>query len=196
MTVGTKRQVWNGTATKTKGGLTKSDLMRNPSGRIVSKRASAAAKQSKNLGGFQKVGSGGRHQIMNMTQFGPANDPETKRRWKEYNRTQGAGGGVGVMSGPRYRAEVARRDAKRAEAAAQDQAAKSVKFQPGVMSMRGWEKARKDVPVATPAQIKQMLGRGRRGGFRMPNIQKMISNPKKFFTPSGMSVAKGILTFL
>ena len=100
------------------------------------------------------------------------------------------------MSGPRYRAEVARRDGKRAEAAAQDQAAKSVKFQPGVMSMRGWEKARKDVPVATPAQIKQMLGRGRRGGFRMPNIQKMISNPKKFFTPSGMSVAKGILTFL
>lgn len=35
-TVGSKRQVWSGTAKHTPGGLTKSDLMKNKRGRIVS----------------------------------------------------------------------------------------------------------------------------------------------------------------
>ena len=33
---GSRRQVWNGTAEKTPGGLTKSDLLKNKNGRIVS----------------------------------------------------------------------------------------------------------------------------------------------------------------
>ena len=40
MKIGSKRQVWNGTAEKTSGGLRKSDLIKNTRGRIVSKRKS------------------------------------------------------------------------------------------------------------------------------------------------------------
>ena len=48
MTVGTRAQVWHGTADRTSGGLTKNDLfMKN--GRIRSKRASRSAKKNKNL---------------------------------------------------------------------------------------------------------------------------------------------------
>ena len=48
MTVGTRAQVWHGTADRTSGGLTKKDLfMKN--GRIRSKRASRSAKKNKNL---------------------------------------------------------------------------------------------------------------------------------------------------
>lgn len=48
MVVGTRAQVWHGTADKTPGGLTKSDLfMKN--GRIRSKRASRSAKKNQNL---------------------------------------------------------------------------------------------------------------------------------------------------
>jgi len=41
MPIGSKAQVWNGTAHKTAGGLTKSDLMKNKRGKIVSKKMHA-----------------------------------------------------------------------------------------------------------------------------------------------------------
>ena len=41
-------RVWNRTLKKTSGGLTKNDLMKNKRGKIVSKKKSAAAKQSAN----------------------------------------------------------------------------------------------------------------------------------------------------
>ncbi len=48
--VGTKAQVWHGTAKHTSGGLTKKDLMRTKRGRIVSRRKHAAgARALKNL---------------------------------------------------------------------------------------------------------------------------------------------------
>lgn len=49
-TVGTRAQVWHGTAKKTSGGLTKTNLMKNKHGRIVSKRKHASGKKTiKNL---------------------------------------------------------------------------------------------------------------------------------------------------
>ena len=48
VTVGSRRQVWSGTAKKTSGGLTKKDLFKKK-GRIRSKKASRKAKQNKNL---------------------------------------------------------------------------------------------------------------------------------------------------
>lgn len=49
-TVGSKAQVWHGTAKHTSGGLTKSNLMKNKHGRIVSKRKHDLGKKSiKNL---------------------------------------------------------------------------------------------------------------------------------------------------
>lgn len=59
--VGSRRQVFNGTAEKTnygKNGLKKSDLKMNKNGLIVSKKRSKTAKKSKHLGKFlQKKGS-------------------------------------------------------------------------------------------------------------------------------------------
>jgi hypothetical protein len=45
-TFGSKAQVWHGTAKKTSGGLTKSDLMKNKHGRIVSRRKHNMGKKS------------------------------------------------------------------------------------------------------------------------------------------------------
>ena len=49
MLVGTRAQVWHGTAYKTSGGLTKGDLLQNKNGRIVSKAKHASAKREKRL---------------------------------------------------------------------------------------------------------------------------------------------------
>ena len=49
MTVGSRAQVWHGTADKTSGGLTKKDLFQGKDGRIKSRRASALAKKNKTL---------------------------------------------------------------------------------------------------------------------------------------------------
>jgi hypothetical protein len=46
-TIGSRRKVWNGTAQKTPGGLTKSDLKMNKYGRIVSRKRSAHATRRK-----------------------------------------------------------------------------------------------------------------------------------------------------
>lgn len=49
-TTGTRAQVWHGNAKKTSGGLTKSHLMKNKHGRIVSRRKHASGKKTiKNL---------------------------------------------------------------------------------------------------------------------------------------------------
>jgi len=48
-TTGTRAQVWHGTAKKTSGGLTKSALMMNKHGRIVSKKKHTSAKKEKRL---------------------------------------------------------------------------------------------------------------------------------------------------
>ena len=55
---GSRAQVFHGHAEKTTGGLKKSDLKQNDNGKIVSKKASVAAKKTKNLGEFQASGKG------------------------------------------------------------------------------------------------------------------------------------------
>lgn len=47
--VGSRAQVWHGTAKKTSGGLTRKDLLKNKAGRIVSKRKHFTAKKDKRL---------------------------------------------------------------------------------------------------------------------------------------------------
>lgn len=66
--IGSRAEVWHGTAKKTSGGLTKTHLMKNKSGRIVSKKKHFSAKKDNRLVkagfktkkghfGFVKVGS-------------------------------------------------------------------------------------------------------------------------------------------
>lgn len=47
--IGSRAQVWHGTAYKTTGGLTKNDLHHNKHGRIVSKKKHATAKKERRL---------------------------------------------------------------------------------------------------------------------------------------------------
>jgi hypothetical protein len=49
MLIGTRAQVWHGTAYKTSGGLTKNDIMKNKNGRIVSRSKHASAKRENRL---------------------------------------------------------------------------------------------------------------------------------------------------
>jgi len=49
MLMGSRAQVWHGTAFKTSGGLTKHNLMQNKAGRIVSKDKHNTAKKEKRL---------------------------------------------------------------------------------------------------------------------------------------------------
>jgi hypothetical protein len=59
---GSRAQVWHGTAHQTPGGLSKSDLLMNKHGRIVSKKKHATAKKEKRLvkaGFLTKKGSFG-----------------------------------------------------------------------------------------------------------------------------------------
>lgn len=49
MKVGSKRQVWNGTAEKTSGGVKRSGLLQNDRGEIKYKAMSKSAKKNKNL---------------------------------------------------------------------------------------------------------------------------------------------------
>lgn len=51
--VGSRAQVWHGTAKKTSGGLMKKHLKKNKHGRIVSKKMSATAKKEKRLKDFK-----------------------------------------------------------------------------------------------------------------------------------------------
>ena len=61
VTVGTKAQVWHGTAKHTSGGLTKKDLMKTKKGRIVSKKKHAAGQKAirklKKMGYVAKKGT-------------------------------------------------------------------------------------------------------------------------------------------
>ena len=47
--VGSRRQVWNGTAKQTQGGLKRKDLFKDKYGNLKSRKASKKAKRSKNL---------------------------------------------------------------------------------------------------------------------------------------------------
>jgi hypothetical protein len=49
MLIGSRAQVWHGTAHKTSGGLTKKDLMQNKAGRIVSRAKHSTAKKEMRL---------------------------------------------------------------------------------------------------------------------------------------------------
>jgi hypothetical protein len=50
--IGSRRKVWNGTAEKTKGGLTRKDLKKNKHGRIVSVKRSARGGAMAMAGGY------------------------------------------------------------------------------------------------------------------------------------------------
>ena len=100
-TTGTRAQVWHGNARKTSGGLTKSDLMQNKAGRIVSRAKHNSAKKEMRLVkhgygtkkgefGFVKLGS---HKRSHKKRKMRGGNPMTKMMSK-----MGMKGGAGMGS--------------------------------------------------------------------------------------------------
>jgi hypothetical protein len=84
-TVGTRAQVWHGTALKTSGGLTKKHLMMNKHGRIVSRKKHNTAKREKRL---VKAGF-----ITKKGQFGCIKKSSHRRSSKSKSRSKRGGCG-------------------------------------------------------------------------------------------------------
>jgi len=83
-TVGTRAQVWHGTARKTSGGLTKSHLMKNKAGRIVSRAKHNTAKKEMRL---VKYGYGTKKGEFGMVKLG-----SHKRRSRRHKSRKMRGG--------------------------------------------------------------------------------------------------------
>jgi len=75
--VGSRAQVWHGSCYKTSGGLTKSDLMKNKSGRIVSKSKNSSAKKENRL---VKHGFGTKKGIFGFFQMGSKSTKSKKSK--------------------------------------------------------------------------------------------------------------------
>lgn len=89
-TIGSRRQVWNGTAKKTSGGLTKSDLMMSH-GRIVSKSKHFSAKKEMRL---LKYGYGTKKGKFGYVKIG------TKRHRKGSKKMRGGHANIGLSLSP------------------------------------------------------------------------------------------------
>ena len=94
MLIGTRAQVWHGTAYKTTGGLTKNDLMQNKSGRIVSKAKHNTAKREKRL---VKAGF-----LTKKGQFGFIKDGKSMKKRRGRKGSRKMRGGMSPLSPSEY----------------------------------------------------------------------------------------------
>ena len=88
--VGSRAEVWHGTAFKTSGGLTKSHLLKNKSGRIVSKTKYVTAKREKRL---VKAGYGTKKGKFGFVLLG-----KKGKMGKKGSRSRKHRGGMGINS--------------------------------------------------------------------------------------------------
>ena len=89
--IGTRAQVWHGTAYKTTGGLCKHDLMQNKAGRIVSKAKHMSAKKDKRL---VKAGF-----LTKKGQFGFIKNGKSMKKGRSRSRSRKMRGGM-AYGGP------------------------------------------------------------------------------------------------
>jgi len=89
--IGTRAQVWHGTAYKTAGGLTKGDLMQNKAGRIVSRAKHSSAKKEMRL---LKHGYGTKKGKFGYVKVGSRSRSRKSRR----SRSQRGGSGMSTLS--------------------------------------------------------------------------------------------------
>ena len=90
--IGTRAQVWHGTAYKTTGGLCKHHLMKNKAGRIVSKAKHMSAKKDKRL---VKAGY-----LTKKGQFGFIKNGKTMRKGRKGSRKMRGGMALGGNLSP------------------------------------------------------------------------------------------------
>ena len=96
MLIGTRAQVWHGTAYKTSGGLTKSNILQNKNGRIVSRSKHASAKRENRL---VKAGYGTRKGKFGAVKL---NSKSSRRHSKRSRRShkKKRGGGINFALSP------------------------------------------------------------------------------------------------
>ena len=97
MLIGTRAQVWHGTAYKTTGGLTKSDLMQNKAGRIVSRAKHNTAKKEKRL---VKAGY-----LTKKGHFGFIKDGKSMKKRRGRKGSRKMRGGMSPLSPSEYNGE-------------------------------------------------------------------------------------------
>jgi hypothetical protein len=96
--IGTRAQVWHGTAFKTSGGLTKGDLFQNKAGRIVSRAKYMTAKKEKRL---VKAGYGTKKGKFGFVMLnGKKSRSKSMSRSRSKSRKMRGGGGVNYPLGP------------------------------------------------------------------------------------------------
>jgi len=96
MLIGTRAQVWHGTAFKTSGGLTKGDLFQNKAGRIVSRAKYMTAKKEKRL---VKAGYGTKKGKFGFVMLN-GKKSRSKSRSRSRSRKMRGGGGVNYPLSP------------------------------------------------------------------------------------------------
>ena len=93
--IGSRAQVWHNTAYKTSGGLTKSNLMQNKAGRIVSKAKHHSAKKEQRL---LKHGYGTKKGKFGHVKLNNKSKSRSKSRNSNSSRSQKGGGGLGALN--------------------------------------------------------------------------------------------------
>ena len=88
MLIGTRAQVWHGTAYKTSGGLTKGDILQNKNGRIVSKSKHASAKRENRL---VKAGYGTQKGKFGAVKLHSKSSRRHSRRSRRHGKKRGGG---------------------------------------------------------------------------------------------------------
>jgi hypothetical protein len=100
MLIGSRAQVWHGTAYKTSGGLTKNNIMQNKSGRIVSKSKHNTAKRERRL---VKAGYGTKKGKFGFVRLGKTGKNSKGRKSRgSRSRRQKGGNGVNFPLSPSY----------------------------------------------------------------------------------------------
>ena len=89
MLMGSRAQVWHGTAYKTSGGLTKYHLMQNKSGRIVSREKHNTAKKEKRL---VKAGYGTKKGKFGFVLLNKTGKHRGRRHSRSHRRHRGGSG--------------------------------------------------------------------------------------------------------
>jgi hypothetical protein len=97
MLVGTRAQVWHGTSYKTSGGLTKTNIMKNKSGRIVSKSKHMSAKKEKRL---IKAGFGTKKGKFGFVKLNETGKKSKGKRSRGRSRSMRGGNGTNYALSP------------------------------------------------------------------------------------------------
>ena len=190
-TVGTRAEVWHGTAKKTSGGLQKNDLLKNKSGRIVSKAKHNTAKKEMRLKKFG-FGPKSRKEMLKLSKKN-----RSKQARKSRSRKMHGGSGMGVLSPAEANASYMIKDVVPQQFSPLDRALDGGKRR--VRSMRGGQPLSpadvnasymiKDVSAQQFSPLDRALVGGRRRARSMQGGVGKMSGASNYLEPAPLEAA-------